>query len=176
MAVAIRTARPDDAAGIIEVMLAVTEELTPYVVTGPGEFAYTVEQEQAFIRGFDEADNSLFLVAEAGGAIIGVLVASGGTRSAERHLVRLGISVHADHRNKGVGRALIQHCIEWARTSGIISRIELFVTCCNERAIHLYRSCGFEIEGRRIHAMYKFGQYHDDYLMALLLDARGSRE
>jgi len=45
-------------------------------------------------------------------------------------------------------------------------RIELDVTEGNERAIHLYRSFGFEVEGKKKYSIIKGGKYADLLMMA----------
>jgi putative acetyltransferase len=59
--------------------------------------------------------------------------------------------------------------VEWARNSGVVTRIELDVYVENARARHLYEKFGFEVEGRRRRAIFRDGQYHDDLIMGLLL-------
>ncbi len=59
--------------------------------------------------------------------------------------------------------------IEWAQKTGAISRIELSVFERNQKAIRLYEKFGFVVEGKRLNAIYRDGEYLDNYLMALLL-------
>ena len=46
-------------------------------------------------------------------------------------------------RGQGWGRALLAHADEWLRARGV-ARVELDCTVGNERAQHLYESCGYE--------------------------------
>jgi putative acetyltransferase len=48
----------------------------------------------------------------------------------------------------------------------MLVRIELDVTEDNERAINLYRSFGFEIEGKKKYSIIKNGKYADLFMMA----------
>jgi RimJ/RimL family protein N-acetyltransferase len=84
--------------------------------------------------------------------------------------VELGISVKQGWRDRGVGTALIRALIDWARATGIITRIELRVYARNAHAIHVYEKFGFEVEGRRRRVILEDGAYLDDLLMGLLLD------
>jgi len=59
--------------------------------------------------------------------------------------------------------------IEWAQKTGAISRIELSVFERNQKAIRLYEKFGFVVEEKRLNAIYRDGEYLDNYLMALLL-------
>jgi RimJ/RimL family protein N-acetyltransferase len=128
-----------------------------------------VEQEQKFFADMAAAQNSIFLVAEAGGQIIGNLTCQGGPRQATRHVTVLGMSVAREWRDQGVGSQLMRRAIEWARASQVVKRIELNVFARNQRAIHLYEKFGFAIEGSRRSAIYRDGEYLDDYVMGLLI-------
>jgi RimJ/RimL family protein N-acetyltransferase len=166
----IREAQPDDAAAIIVYIQRIAEEPNIDIVLGPGEFNLTVEQEQRILADFAAADNSLFLVAEADEQIVGVLSCRGGQRRAVQHTTTLGMTIARDWRDRGIGKALMARTIAWARQSGVVRRIELHVYERNARARHLYETFGFEIEGRRRRSIFRDGAYHDDLLMALLLD------
>jgi RimJ/RimL family protein N-acetyltransferase len=49
-----------------------------------------------------------------------------------------------------------------------LHRIQLDVYEGNERAIHVYEKVGFQVEGRRREAMFKYGRYQDVIVMGLL--------
>ncbi|MGD2175728.1 MAG: GNAT family N-acetyltransferase [Candidatus Brocadiaceae bacterium] len=165
----VREATPDDAAQCIERLQHLVEEPGISFVLLPGEFDLSVEEERQYLQEHAESDNSVFLVAEAEGRIIGNLGCDGGSRRAVRHVVTLGLSVDEDWRGRGVGSALMERAIEWARDTGIVRRMQLYVFTRNEPAIRLYRKFGFRVEGRRRRAVFRDGQYLDDYMMALLL-------
>ena len=74
------------------------------------------------------------------------------------------------HRNKGIGRALLQRTVEWARASGV-SKLELHVFAYNTPAIALYESFGFVQEGYRRRHYRRDGEYLDAILMAFATDA-----
>lgn len=115
------------------------------------------------------ADNSIMLVAEMDGQIVGELTCKGGKRKSNRHAVMLGMSVAREWRNQEVGSKLMEHLIEWARQSGVVKRIELAVFARNEMAIHLYQKHGFVVEGRRRNAIFSRDEYVDDLIMAFLI-------
>lgn len=169
MEISIREARPQDAEQLIGHVQRLSEEPNAEITWSPGEFNYTVEQEQEILNQFHQRDNSVYLVAEVDGQIVGIVTLEGGRRKSNRHSAVLGISVRDTWRGKGIGKQLMAQAIEWANQTGMIKRIELLVNVRNTRALHLYQSFGFEIEGRRRNPFYQNGLYHDDYLMALLL-------
>jgi RimJ/RimL family protein N-acetyltransferase len=77
--------------------------------------------------------------------------------------------VDRDWRNRGVGTALMRRAIEWARGTGVLTRLQLQVFARNAPAIHLYQKLGFQIEGSRRNAILRDGEYIDSLMMALLL-------
>jgi ribosomal protein S18 acetylase RimI-like enzyme len=165
----VREAQPSDAVQMIAFVQRLAEEPGIQIAILPGEFKLTVAEERQILADYASADNAIYLVAEAGGRIIGLLNCKGGHRQATRHSVVLGMSVDKEWRNRGVGSMLMRRAVEWAKNSGVVTRIELNVFVQNEMAIHLYQKFGFEIEGRRRNALLRYGKYNDDYLMAVLL-------
>lgn len=166
----IREATPKDAEQIITHMVEMSSEPHNNILTSPGEFNVTIEEERDLLADYAASINSVWLVAESEGEIIGILNCRGGRRSANRHSASLGISIMKRWRNHGVGSALMQRMVEWARGTGIVTRLELDVFADNARAIHVYEKIGFKLEGRKVRAYYKDGKYVDALFMALLLD------
>lgn len=54
------------------------------------------------------------------------------------------ISVAAEHRNKGIGRALMDHAERWAASRGV-TEVRLHVWDFNVRAMRLYAELGYEV-------------------------------
>jgi GNAT superfamily N-acetyltransferase len=77
------------------------------------------------------------LVAEERGEPVG-LAAMVGTAAPE-----LGMLVRADRRRQGIGDALVEACIAWARGRGA-REIVLYVFDHNPAAVALYRKHGFD--------------------------------
>ncbi len=168
--VVIRPAHPQDAAQIIAYARQVFAEPGVNLITMADEFNPTTESEARMISEMNRARNSLFLVAEDDGRIVGQLTLQGGKRRNVRHAATLGITVGRDYRGQGVGRRLMEYAIAWARAGRVVTRIELNVFVRNTNAIRLYESCGFVAEGRRRRSIRRDGEYVDDLLMGLLLD------
>lgn len=168
----VRAARPDDAAGVIALLTAIFAEPVNNLLTEPGEFTMTEEQERVFLAEQAIRPNWAAFVAvtdTTSPQIIGLVTADGKQRRAIRHCASVGISVAQSWRGRGVGRALMQRVVDWARDSGLVTRLELEVLTRNEVATHLYERLGFEREGLRRHALLRNGEYLDEYIMALLL-------
>ena len=105
------------------------------------------------------------LVAVAGDRIIGSLhVETSGHGFGE-----IGMAVARDWRGRGVGAALLQAAIDWAREHDL-HKLSLSVFAHNDAAIGLYRKVGFVEEGRRVkHFRRSSGELWDAIEMGLLL-------
>jgi RimJ/RimL family protein N-acetyltransferase len=170
MTVTIREAEPKDAAKLIAYVQEIAAEPGLHIVMQAGEFNLTVEQEEQFVANCAAADNSLFLIAESEGEIVGALTCIGGHRRAIRHASELGITVAKEWRGQGIGTAMMERAIEWAKKNGVTIRIELTAFVRNKDAIRLYERLGFKVEGRRQKAIFRDGVYQDNLVMALLLN------
>jgi putative acetyltransferase len=116
-------------------------------------------------------DNALALVAvTAVGRVVGMWDCMGSARPALQHAVEFGMSVAREYRGQGIGTALLSAGLAWARQSPTVHRVQLEVYADNRPARHLYEKFGFTIEGRKRHAFYQHGCYHDSLVMALLFD------
>jgi RimJ/RimL family protein N-acetyltransferase len=170
----IRDAVPADAAAILDYLKVLAEEPDIPLNLEPGCITITVEEEEKILAGILAADNAVYRVAVVDGEIIGIINCQGKTRMMApqlvRHVAELGISVRKDWRGKGVGRALMENVIAWAKETGFITRLQLEVYTSNTVAIRLYEWLGFVHEGCRKHAIRREGKYIDNYTMALLWD------
>lgn len=173
--VVIREAVVADAEALIAFRQVITNEADNNIVWEPGEFNRTVEEEARLVDEVTASDNSIMLVAEVDGRIIGMLGCHGGKRRAHRHNAGLGVTLLKEYRGQGIGTLLMERVIEWAKGTGVLTRMELEVYPHNARAIHVYEKCGFVVEGVRRNAYLKSGKYTDAVLMALLF-GQGSGE
>lgn len=85
-------------------------------------------------------------------------------------VAELGMLVHQDWRGRGVGSALLEAGLEWARRAGA-HKVSLQVWPHNDVARRLYRKFGFAEEGRlRRHYRRRNGELWDAIVMGLVLD------
>ena len=89
-------------------------------------------------------------------------------QEALRHKAELGLTVHDEYQNIGIGTALLTHLIDIARMKKL-SKVWLLVSTANDRAINVYEKAGFEIEGKLCKESFVKGKYRDEYRMALFL-------
>lgn len=86
------------------------------------------------------------------------------------HTGEIALSVRKKYWHIGVGSAIMEALIELAKEASL-KNVELGVYADNERAIALYKRFGFEEIGRHRGRMCVDGEYYDEILMDLHLDA-----
>jgi RimJ/RimL family protein N-acetyltransferase len=168
----VRPAVPRDAASFLELWRAVVGE-GRYVRTE--RVTTTVRHyRRSFRRSWTPEEAELLAV--EGRRVIGHLNVSREESPVTRHVASLGMSVAADRRGQGVGTALLEGCIRWAKTMGV-EKLALSVYPDNERAMALYRKFDFQEEGRLSGHSKKAIGYRDEIVMGLwLTDRPGSPE
>ena len=82
-----------------------------------------------------------------------------------RHSASIGIMVHKDYQERGIGKKLMATVIDLADNWLMLKRLELGVFTDNTRALKLYKSFGFEIEGTKKFSAIRNGKYTDEYIM-----------
>src|SRR6516164_130877 len=80
----IRTARPADALAIYTITAEAIAE-GPYHISEPQEFASTLEHEELWIRQHAEHPAQALLLAEVGGAVVGLVHFEPGARRRQAH-------------------------------------------------------------------------------------------
>lgn len=161
----IRNARPEDASTLAQAEREIAK--TPgRLVSRPEELHDENFREK--ITSSSLNTSSAYLVIEEDGEIVGHAIAEPHKLHATSHVVFLTIAIHEGHQGKGLGKMLLQHLIDWAKTHPKIEKFELQVRSSNVRAIKLYESLGFVEEGRKTKRL-KYGpnDYQDDIYMAL---------
>lgn len=121
--------------------------------------------------GLDRPEGGQFtLGAWDGRALLGVVSCERDMRLKVRHIGHLIGMMVADHAaGRGIGRLLLQACIDEARSVAGLELLTLSVTAGNTAAEHLYRSTGFVVYGTLHRAIRVDGRYHDKNLMSLSL-------
>jgi len=167
--VTLRDARPDDAVAYIVLQRAIFSE-SNFMLFAPDEYLVSAEEASAQLEKIANSGSGRRLLAIDQGDLVGFLGVSGSAIPRIRHSAQLVIGVLRSHWHRGVGRALLTEAIRWAPRAGL-SRLELFVMKTNSRAISLYESMGFRVEGHRRRAYIIDGAPVDDQLMAYVFDA-----
>lgn len=166
MSITIRPARPEDAATLVALGATIGREPEAWLLNTDGWRSVT--EERRYIRALKRHPDAAVYVAEDDGAIVGRLSVARDPHQASRHVADLGIMIAIGHRGQGIGHALLDQAVAWARDVGV-SKIELHVFPWNEPAIRLYEKFGFEREGLRKRHYRRGNEYVDAILMALHL-------
>lgn len=116
----------------------------------PAAFSSTLEREVAFDddvwRTRLERATTFFGI-DAAGAFVGTVTGIADPHEANSREV-VAMWVAPERRDEGIGRALLDAVVEWARTEGAAS-IALWVADGNDPARRLYESSGFVDTGQR---------------------------
>ena len=127
-----------------------------------------VTRTQSFISGLTDNDHMLVAEVEEDGVkrVVGVATLSVNKSNRVRHSGSIGLMVNKEYHRMGIGKALMKDLIDIADNWLMLIRIELGAFTDNEKAINLYKSLGFEIEGTKKYAIIRNGKYDDEYFMA----------
>ncbi|MDN4070343.1 GNAT family N-acetyltransferase [Paenibacillus vini] len=167
----IRTAVGADAEVILAYNRAILSSESSYLLTVPEEYDMTVEMEREWIEETLNKENSLILIAEEHGKVVGFLDFHSGNKLRISHTGYFGMSVRSDYQGGGIGKALLQALIDWAEKHRQIEKITLEVFANNSKAIELYRKMGFVQESQmRKQIKLQDGKYVDVIGMGLLLN------
>ena len=159
----VRLASPGDASALVRLAREVGSEPEGWLIStsdwrGAGD-------ERRYLRSLRRSRDAAVFVAEAPEGIVGRLSVGRDPHPASSHVADLGLMVAKSHRRRGIGRALLERTVEWARGTGV-TKLELHVFPYNEAAIRLYESFGFRREGLRERHYRRDGELVDAVLMA----------
>lgn len=138
----LRSAGPSDGQEVLDLYIRTHEE-TDFLLGYPDECTMTAESESAFLGKEEKSEREVYIVALVDGKIVGSAgIESKGERFKIAHRAEFGVSVLRDFWGLGIGKALIEGCIDCAKKAGY-KQLELGVLSDNDRAIALYQKLGF---------------------------------
>ncbi|MGB9134692.1 MAG: GNAT family protein [Candidatus Bathyarchaeia archaeon] len=130
---------------------------------------FTRERIEGWTSNMDYSKNlPILALVEEKKRVIGSVSLSFYSSEANRHKAELGITIHDDYQNLGLGTVMISHLLGIASKKGL-RKVFLLVNTTNSRAIHVYQKCGFKIEARLEKEHSLEGELRDDYRMAVFL-------
>jgi putative acetyltransferase len=124
----------------------------------------SIEERRGRISSMDPDEHRLVAVID--GRVVGHLGVHVERRARRRHCASMGMAVHDDYANQGVGSALMAAMLELTDNWLGIERLELTVFTDNAAAVHLYEKVGFVIEGTARRYALRAGEYVDAHYMA----------
>ncbi|WP_405763346.1 GNAT family N-acetyltransferase [Streptomyces sp. NBC_01420] len=119
------------------------------IVAAGETFTYPLDLQEA-----DAADwwllkppNRTVVAVDDAGTVLGTAKMNKNHMGNGSHIASASYMVDARHSGQGVGRALCEYTIDWARTAGYRAMQFNAVVETNTVAVRLYESLGFEILG-----------------------------
>ncbi|PKV48977.1 RimJ/RimL family protein N-acetyltransferase [Aquimarina sp. MAR_2010_214] len=138
----VREATPADAKQLLALKLEYLKD-TNTIPLFDYEYSNTVKEEGELIQNLHEQANSLLLVAESDGDIIGNIDLTGSWRKKMQHTAMIGMGIHTQCQNQGIGTLLIQNVLEWSKENELLKVLWLEVYATNIAGISLYKKMGF---------------------------------
>ncbi|MFN2627306.1 MAG: N-acetyltransferase family protein [Gaiellaceae bacterium] len=160
-----RRADPKDAEALTALANAVSSEPEGWLISTDGDWR-SPSDERRYLKALRRYPHAAVFVAEEDGLLVGRLSLARDPHPASTHVADLGLMVAAPARGHGVGTALLEAAVDWARDNGV-RKLELHVFPWNEPALKLYDKFGFEREGYRKGQYRRAGKDVDAVLMAL---------
>ncbi|TVL85413.1 GNAT family N-acetyltransferase [Brachyspira hyodysenteriae] len=163
----IREAHIEDAENVVNYIVKVSEE-TNFMMSDSTEIELDVKKEEEFLQNIQKSIITKMFLYEIDGEIVGICNLKGIDRKKVKHRVNLGISVLKKHWGDGIAKKLINYAVGYAKENSI-KKIELTVRIDNERALKLYKSLGFFIEGEIKDFFCIDNVYYNCYMMGLFI-------
>ena len=73
-----------------------------------------------------------------------------------------------EHQGKGYAADATRLTVEYGFNKVNLRKLYLYVDEINEKAVHIYKKIGFQIDGRLREHYFVNGEYHDAFVMSLL--------
>ena len=160
----IREASQNDAKALLEFLPRVFEETEGLLMTRE-EFNKTLHDQVDVLGTLAASKTQLALVAHIDDKLVGLVTFTGRDLERVRHSGEVGLIVSKEKWGMGVGKSLMKCLHLWANANPTISKIDLRVRLSNHRAINLYESLGYQVEGWIRRAVKIDGEYDDHYWM-----------
>ncbi len=139
----IRQAVSDDAKGLLELKLEYIKD-TQTLPLFEHEYLNDIDEERDMIERYQSENNSIILLAVSQDVIIGNIDLTGSWRKKMQHTGVIGMGIHSQWQNQGVGTLLLQNILDWSKESQILKTIWLEVYASNSSGIALYKKLGFK--------------------------------
>lgn len=165
----VRNANIEDSEAVANVA-NITHKETKYLGFSTDERSFTGAEEVSFIENMNNSQDSVLLVGEYKGEIVGTAqITIKSKHKWKRHACDFGIAIIKKCWGLGIAGKMMLSIIECAMKAKY-EQIELAVVAENANAVNLYKSFGFELCGTKKN-VYKFSKSHysDEYIMQKFL-------
>ena len=161
----IRVANTDDGEKLRNLKLQYLKD-TDTIPLFDYEYPNTIKEEETLIQNYKDQPNSLLLVAEYQGSLVGNIDLTGSWRKKMFHTAVIGMGIHPEWQNQGIGTLLIQSILEWSKTNNLLKTLWLEVYATNNSGIALYNKVGFQESGRIKNFFFENNKYLDKIIMS----------
>ena len=110
-------------------------------------YASDMDEKQAHDGWFLAAPDRTVVAVDGAGRVLGTAKMHQNHGGNASHIASASYMVDPAHSGEGVGRALCEYSLEWARKQGYRAMQFNAVVETNTRAVGLYESLGFEVVG-----------------------------
>ncbi|MEU9129662.1 GNAT family N-acetyltransferase [Kitasatospora sp. NPDC048540] len=110
-------------------------------------FPVDLDEEQGRDWWLLPAPSRTVVAVDEAGTVLGTAKMNRNHQGNGSHIASASYMVDPAHGGRGVGRALCEYTVDWARTAGFRAMQFNAVVASNEHAVRLYRSLGFEVLG-----------------------------
>lgn len=136
----IRPATESDAAALLALLTTLQHESTTFTADPQLGHLNVTEEAQQIALMMASPKNHL-MVADYGGQLIGI----GSIVAIDDERGEIGVAVLKAFWNEGLGSALMEEMLYWAKTASQLAEIVLTVQLENTYAKRLYRNLGFQV-------------------------------
>ncbi len=127
-------------------------------------------EEQQLLWFNDHGKKYPVIVAEEDGLVVGwASLSKWSDRCAYQDTAEVSVYVDSEHRDKGIGKKLLEMLILEGKTAGLHNLVSR-ITEGNRNSIHIHEKFGFRHIGIMKEAGVKYGKMLDVYFMQKLLD------
>lgn len=162
----IAKACPEEAEEVLAYLNHVAGE-SDFLNFGRNEYPLSLEEKRRHLAKYANHPRGVVLTGRVDGVLASVTSIEPYLRSRNCHRGLLSVNVLQAFWGQGVGRAMMEAVLRWAREESTLAKIELTVMVHNHKAQALYESLGFEKEGVIKGSLCLNGEYVDDYRMSL---------
>lgn len=120
---------------------------SPYILSFPGDTKPAEVYEEHVQRAHKGEFYALSAIDFENGSVIACTSCSLGNRYKIQHIATIGTGVLPAWQGAGLGKWMLDRCIEDMRNHPVIQRLELTVIKGNDRAHTMYEKAGFVYEG-----------------------------
>jgi RimJ/RimL family protein N-acetyltransferase len=146
----------------------VTGEPWGFTLTQADEVTQSIEEQGKFLETTKSHPCALAMVVICDSRVVGFLDFGPGRRKRNAHTGEFGISLDHSLRDQGIGQAMMEAFLDWARANPGVEIVHLRVSANNPRAIHIYKKLGFvEVGYLKREVKLGPGQYIDTVWMSL---------